>query len=224
MPPPSTANKSGGHVVIWPFIEGMLLGMGLLIALGPKDVFVIRNTMHGRNALELIAICSLADVLLISLGVLGLGAALTSHQWLMTLTMVFSIAYLAYFGVKALLAIQGSADSAPFDKVSAPSAGTNRQVIKAALFHSLLTPYAWLDTVLVIGSLSALKSGPAKLGFAAGAMTASFTWFVFLVIGSRMAAPAFRHRRAWQLLDLIVAASMLTLATKLAADYPWRAA
>jgi len=211
-------------VIVWPYIEGMLLGTGLLVALGPKDVFVIRNAMHGHNALELIAICSLADVLLISLGVLGLGAVLTSHQWLMTLTMVFSIGYLTYFGVKALLAVRGGAGSAPLDKVSAPSAGTNRQVIKAALFHSLLTPYAWLDTVMVIGSLSALKNGPAKFGFAAGAMTASFTWFVFLAIGSRMAAPVFRHRRAWQLLDLIVAASMLTLATKLAADYPWRAA
>lgn len=211
-------------MVVWPFIEGMLLGMGLLVALGPKDVFVIRNSMHGQNAMELVAICSLADVLLISLGVLGLGAVLTAHQWLMTLTMVFSIGYLTYFGVKALLAVQGGAGSAPLDQVSSPSGVTNRQVIKAALFHSLLTPYAWLDTVLVIGSLSALKNGPAKFGFAAGAMTASFTWFVFLAIGSRMAAPVFRHRRAWQLLDLIVAASMLTLATKLAADYPWRSA
>ena len=209
-------------MVVWSYIEGMLLGMGLLVALGPKDVFVIRSTMHGHNALELIAICSLADVLLISLGVLGLGAVLTSHQWLMTLTMVFSVAYLAYFGVKALLSAHNGADSVPVANVSAPSSGANGQVIKTALFHSLLTPYAWLDTVLVIGSMSALKLAPAKFGFAAGAMTASLAWFVFLAMGSRVAAPVFRHRRSWQLLDLIVAVSMLSLAIKLAADYPWR--
>jgi L-lysine exporter family protein LysE/ArgO len=205
------------------FAEGFILGAALLVALGPKDTFVIRNSVQGDNALLLVLICSLSDLLLISLGVLGLGAVITHHRWLMMLTMTVSIIYLVFYGGQAAFAaFRGITPVGAGDVTSAPALPRG-QVIRGALFHSLLTPFAWLDTVLVIGSISATKIGLAKYAFAGGAVTASFLWFVFLTLGSRIAAPLFRVKRVWVALDVIVATSMFLLAAKLLADYPWLA-
>lgn len=207
------------------FLEGLLLGAGLLIAIGPKDAFVIRSSIRGSSVLMLVAICALSDVLLIAVGVAGLGVLVASSRWAMVSAMVFSIGYLIYFGLQALAAAfrpVTAFDGAAASDDTVQGVGASASVVRMALFHSLLTPYAWLDTVLVIGAVSATKAGEAKLAFAAGAMSASFIWFVFLTVGSRLAASLLRARRAWQLLDLAVALSMMVLAAKLLSDYPWQ--
>ena len=212
-----------GNVLNLQLIEGLVLGAGLLIALGPKDTFVIKNSLGGRNAITLVLICALSDVLLITLGVVGLGTVITANRWLMVLTMSISILYLLYFGGQALRwAYQGGALPGKVD--SSEEEAPRNEVIKGALFHSLLTPFAWLDTVLVIGSISATKAGSDKIYFAGGAVAASFLWFIFLTIGSRLAAPMFRNRRMWQALDIVVCISMFVLAGKLVGDYPWTGA
>ncbi|WP_323119440.1 LysE/ArgO family amino acid transporter [Burkholderia alba] len=205
-----------------PFAEGFLLGLGLLIALGPKDTFVIKHSLNGHSALTLVAICAISDALLIALGVAGLGAAISSSRWLMVTSMVLSAGYLLFFSLQAFRSAYAEFDDVLDDPADEVPAASNAQVVKGALFHSLLTPYAWLDTVLVIGAISATKLGAAKLAFAGGAMIASFVWFTFLTIGSRLAAPLFQNRRTWQGLDIAVGISMLVLGVKLLADYPWR--
>lgn len=201
-------------------IEGFFLGLGLLVALGPKDTFVIRNSLAGKNFLLLVAICALSDALLIFLGVFGLGYVITSNKLFMTVTMVASIAYLVYFGVESSLSIFRKANYTINTKDSRHE-HSQVKIIKGALFHSLLTPYAWLDTVLVIGSLSASKIGEDKYAFAGGAILASFSWFIFLTLGTSLVAPIFNSRRTWQLIDFIVATSMFILSAKLMQDYPW---
>ena len=202
-------------------IEGFVLGAGLLIALGPKDTFVIKNSFAGNNAFVLVLICALSDAVLITLGVLGLGAIITANRWVMVLTMTVSILYLLYFGIRALHSAclgQTSVNAQGVVNMAVPRA----EIIKGAIFHSLLSPFAWLDTVLVIGSISAIKVGADKLFFAGGAVLASFLWFITLTVGSRLAAPMFLNPRVWQGLDGLVFISMFLLAGKLLADYPWK--
>lgn len=202
-------------------IEGFILGAGLLIALGPKDAFVIKNNLAGSNAVVLVLICALSDAMLIMLGVVGLGAVITANRWVMVLTMTVSILYLIYFGIRALQsAYLGQTSVGELGVIHAPM--TRAYVVKGAIFHSLLSPFAWLDTVLVIGSISAIKIGADKFFFASGAVVASFLWFIALTVGSRLAAPMFRNPRVWQGLDILVFISMFVLAGKLLADYPWR--
>jgi len=203
-------------------LEGFLLGSGLLLALGPKDTFVIKSSLQGHSAVMLVLICALSDVALIMLGTAGLGGIVASNYWLMVGAMVFSIAYLSYFGVQALRSAWSGPVALPRVDAWPRHLQTQAQVAKTALFHSLLTPYAWLDTVLVIGAVSAAKAESARFAFASGAMIASFLWFIFLTLGARLAAPVFQSRRAWQCLDVVVALSMFFLAAKLVSDCPWR--
>lgn len=203
-------------------LEGFLLGSGLLLALGPKDTFVIKSSLQGHSVVMLVLICALSDVALIVLGTAGLGVIVASNRWLMVGAMVFSIAYLSYFGGQALRSAWAGPVALPAVDALPRQLQTESQVAKTALFHSLLTPYAWLDTVLVIGAVSAAKAESAKMAFASGAMIASFLWFIFLTLGARLAAPVFQNRRAWQCLDVVVALSMFFLAAKLVSDCPWR--
>lgn len=205
------------------FVEGFTLGMVLLIALGPKDAFVIKNSLGGQHALMLVLTCALSDALLIALGVLGLGTLISASHWVMVIAMVLSIAYLVYYGVMALRAAIVGMQILELHGLDGGQAIPRRRIFTEALVHSLLTPYAWLDTVLVIGAISSTKAGVGKWWFASGAIVASFLWFVFLTHGARVAAPLFRSRRAWRVLDTVVAVSMLALAIKLLRDYPWQA-
>ena len=51
---------------------------------------------------------------------------------------------------------------------------------------------------------------------AVGAVLASTLWFSGLGFGARFAAPLLTTARAWQVLDLLIAATMLAIAAKLA--------
>jgi L-lysine exporter family protein LysE/ArgO len=203
------------------FVEGLFLGLGLLVALGPKDTFVIKNSVTGGNALMLIAICGLSDVLLILFGVVGLGAIVASQRWLKVSVMSLSIVYLLYFSANAFLAAYKQTFQFSQENFSSSKSSLKINVLKGALFHSLLTPFAWVDTVLVIGALSTAKIGADKYAFAGGAMVASFIWFMFLTMGSQLAAPLLRNRRTWQVLELIAGSSMFILAITLILGYPW---
>jgi L-lysine exporter family protein LysE/ArgO len=72
-----------------------------------------------------------------------------------------------------------------------------------------------LDTVVLVGGISSRYIGQEKTAFAAGAMAASFIWFFGLGYGARLLQPVFAKPRAWQVLDLIIAAVMAMIAISL---------
>ncbi|MEO1000395.1 MAG: LysE family transporter, partial [Pseudomonadota bacterium] len=65
-----------------------------------------------------------------------------------------------------------------------------------------------LDTVVLLGALSARHEGAARVAFGAGAVTASFVWFFALGYGARLLAPVFARPAAWRVLDLGIAVVM----------------
>ena len=59
----------------------------------------------------------------------------------------------------------------------------------------------------------------SPLGFALGAMLASFTFFFGLGFGARLLAPFFATARAWQILDIGIALVMWAIAYSLLASH-----
>lgn len=84
------------------FIEGLVLGLGLFVAPGPKDTLVIRQAVSGGPLWILVAICVLADILLIAFGVTGLGSLLGSRPEVMALLLLSGAIYLLWFGAQRL--------------------------------------------------------------------------------------------------------------------------
>jgi L-lysine exporter family protein LysE/ArgO len=76
-----------------------------------------------------------------------------------------------------------------------------------------LNPHVYLDTVVLIGSVSAQY--PDRLSFGLGAVTSSFVFFFSLGYGARLLAPLFARPRAWQVLDVLIGVVMWAIAAKL---------
>ena len=95
--------------------------------------------------------------------------------------------------------------------------GDEEQSLRAAILTVLaltwLNPHVYLDTVVLIGSISAQY--PDRLAFGIGATLASFVFFFSLGYGARALAPLFARPRAWQVLDAIIALTMWAIAFKL---------
>jgi L-lysine exporter family protein LysE/ArgO len=89
-------------------------------------------------------------------------------------------------------------------------------VIRRALAMTWLNPHVYLDTVLLLGSVANTHGPGGRWWFAVGAGVASTLWFTGLGFGARLLAPVLAKPRAWQVLDLLIAATMLVIAAELA--------
>jgi L-lysine exporter family protein LysE/ArgO len=196
------------------FVEGLLLGLGLFTSVGPKDAFVIRRSITGQHLLLVVMVCGGSDAVLIALGTGGLAALLTRNPIILTVSLWGGIAYLVCHGLLALrAAIRGKHEAATADIKHRYSF---MQTLLATTAVSLLNPYAWVDTVLVLGAINGGKSADARWPFALGAVAASFSWFLILTYISYSCRWLFSRGIAWRTLDGFVAVMMLGIAARLA--------
>lgn len=84
-----------------------------------------------------------------------------------------------------------------------------------ALALSLLNPHVYLDTVVLIGGLSAQYAVLPRVWFALGAMTASLAWFFGLAYGAALLVPLFRRPVTWRILDTLIGVLLWSLALSL---------
>ena len=78
------------------------------------------------------------------------------------------------------------------------------------LAFTWLNPHVYLDTVVLLGSVST-KFGESAGLFGAGAMCASFAFFFSLGYGARFLAPLFKNPAAWKILEFFVGVTMIVL-------------
>jgi L-lysine exporter family protein LysE/ArgO len=199
------------------FAEGLLLGVGLFTSVGPKDAFVIRRSVIGRHLLLMVAVCAGSDALLIWLGAGGIAALLTRSPIILSLSLWCGIGYLVCHGLFALRAAIGGKQNV--DGTDTRQVHSFAQTLIATAAVSLLNPYAWVDTVLVLGSITASKTAGARWPFMVGAIAASFSWFFFLTYASHACRWLFSRVIAWRALDMFVAVMMLGLAAHLTATH-----
>jgi len=195
------------------YLEGLLLGIGLFAAPGPKDTLVIRQGVGRGPIWGVVAICVLADIFLIAFGVTGLGSLLGSRPEVMALLLLSGAAYLLWFGGQRLLACIRD-QSMP----DAQGGNSQRGLLRSAVILGFANPYAWLDTVVLIGSIGATKPAGQQALFATGAMTASLVWFVVLALCCQRLTVLFRKPAVWRWLDAGVAVLMVYLAVTLITD------
>ena len=92
-------------------------------------------------------------------------------------------------------------------------------LVSTLSFLSVLTfanPHVYLDTVILIGSVSQQFPDNTKLAYVLGASLASFVFFFSLAYGAKFLSPIMQRPIAWRLLDSFIAFVMFTLAIKIA--------
>lgn len=178
-------------------LEGFLLSIGLIIAIGSQNIFVLKYGLKGKYNFTIALTCTICDFLLICLGSMGLGSFIAEIVWLRQIAIWGGAIFLIYFGLKSWLAIlKGNLSTHQIAETSTEP-DTLKTVILTALGFSLLNPHAFLDTVVLIGGISSRFDGfHARLLFTLGAGIASAVWFFSLSYGSRLLRPLFQKKTA----------------------------
>lgn len=191
-------------------LAGFALGFSLILAIGAQNAFVLRQGLKGAHVLAVVLTCALSDALLIAGGVAGFGALAEAVPLFETVMRWGGAAFLVWYGARNFIAAFRGGDALE-------DRGDTTQSLKAAVMTCLaltwLNPHVYLDTVVLIGSISAQYDN--RLAFGLGAMTASFVFFFSLGYGARALRPLFTSARAWQVLDIIVGLTMWAIAAKL---------
>lgn len=194
-----------------PAVSGFFLGASLIIAIGAQNAFILRQGLMRSHVFTLCLICAVSDALLIIAGVAGLGTLVSQNPGLITIVTIGGAIFLFAY---AALALRRALN--PAAMTAAPSGERDLgKAVAICLAFTFLNPHVYLDTVVLVGGLSARYQDAARFAFGAGAVTASFVWFFALGYGARLLQPLFAKPAAWRVLDLGIAAVMATLGTSL---------
>jgi L-lysine exporter family protein LysE/ArgO len=194
------------------FVQGLLLSLGLIVAIGAQNAFVLRQGLRREHVLPVVAFCALADAVLITAGVLGMAQALGRHPALAQAMALAGATFLAWYGWQALQRARRANQLQAAD--GGPGLSRGAALAQAAAF-TLLNPHVYLDTVLLVGSIGAQQPDGLRGWFIAGSSIASLGWFIALGFGARWLAPLFARPRAWQVLDALIGLTMWTLSVML---------
>jgi L-lysine exporter family protein LysE/ArgO len=194
------------------FAQGLFLGLGLIVAIGAQNAFVLRQGLRREHVASVVAFCAVADAVLITAGVFGMAQALGDRPMLARGLALGGAVFLAVYGWRALQ--RARRISALDVTASSPTLSRGAALAQAAAF-TLLNPHVYLDAVLLVGSIGAQQPAALQGWFAAGASAASLLWFSALGFGARWLAPWFARPRAWQVLDALIGVTMWVLSALL---------
>lgn len=195
------------------FLNGFGLTLGLIMAIGAQNAHVLRQGLRGEHVLLTVTVSALCDMVLIALGMAGLGSLFAANPDWMDIARYGGAAFLGWYGLRALRsAIRGGSLQTDRDACKRLS---GRQALLAAAGFSLLNPHAYLDTVVLLGSIGSRQAEELRPLFAAGALAASVVWFVLLGYGARLLVPVFSRPVAWRVLDGLVAVMLWAIAASL---------
>lgn len=194
-----------------PAAYGFSICLGLIVAIGAQNAFVLTQGIRRNHPLLIAMVCILCDALLIGIGVAGLGTLFAKSETLTHIATWGGAVFLVWYGFGSLRsAFKGGnliADDA--------AASSLKTVVFATLAVTFLNPHAYLDTIVLMGSLSARFIGMERFWFWIGAITASSVWFFSLTLGGRILAPWFRKPISWRILDGTICLVMWTIAFSL---------
>lgn len=192
------------------FLAGFALGFSLILAIGAQNAFVLRQGLRGEHVFWICLTCAVSDAILITAGVAGFGSLATHVPWFEPLMRYGGALFLFVYGIASFLrALRGGSTLVAADR---PSTRLRTNLLTVLAF-TWLNPHVYLDTVVLIGSISAQYSD--RLSFGLGAVCASFVFFFSLGYGARLLAPIFARARAWQALDVLIGVIMWAIAIKL---------
>ena len=190
--------------------HGFLLGFSLIFAIGAQNIFVFRQGLLGKYVLPVVLFCALSDTFLIFIGVLGSSFFLIKDIfWLKPYLFLFAALWLFFYGclrIKNAIFIQ---TSLIFEKNDRSDFWPTIAILALLTFAN---PHVYLDTVLLLGTVSLKYFGFDQVLFGLGASSASFIFFFGLGYGSKILMPLMQKPKAWNIFDFAVGLLMFFLA------------
>ena len=196
---------------IIPSLDGFVIGLSLIVALGPQGLFVLRQGLAREHLHVVCLLCSLSDVALITASIAG-SLLLIALPGLSQAIALGGAGFLLWYGFARI-----RAGAMPAEPLLARAPGQSwRSAAISCLAVTWLNPAVYSD-MLVIGGLAARHAAADRFGFGAGACVASILFFCALGYGARLLAPLFGRPLAWRSLELASGLVMWALALNLIA-------
>ena len=193
-------------------VQGFATGFSLILAIGAQNAFVLRQGIRREHVGWVVAVCALSDAVLIIAGVAGFGVVTGAVPWLAGAMRWLGVAFLLVYGaLRFQAALRGGEALRPAEGGQVALG----RVVGTALVLTWANPHVYLDTMVLIGSIST-QHAPNEAGFGAGAVLASAVFFAGLGYGARLLVPIFVNPRAWVVLEVVVGVTMWAIAAALA--------
>ena len=188
------------------FITGFSIGFSLILAIGAQNAFVLKQGLIRQNVFLVCLICAASDAILITLGVSGFGEIITEYPIIERLARIGGALFLFTYGVLNLYSAQTKTHALePTKKIQK----SKRKTILTCLGFTWLNPHVYLDTVVMLGSISTQFENTAA--FALGAISASFVFFFSLGFGASKLTRYFKKPRTWRVLENLIGILMIFL-------------
>jgi L-lysine exporter family protein LysE/ArgO len=193
------------------YLTGFSVSAGLILAIGAQNAFVLRQGLRGEHVALVCATCAASDALLILVGVTSFKSLVVLAPWLRPAMLYAGAAFLIWYGARSLRSAFAATEA--LRPAPGSAAGLGR-TLATCLALTWLNPHVYLDTLLLIGSISTRFPGQEP-AFAAGAMTASVAFFFALGYGAASLRPLFAKPVAWRVLEGVIALTMWVIAAEL---------
>ncbi|MEN3931033.1 LysE/ArgO family amino acid transporter [Microvirga sp. W0021] len=193
------------------YFSGFSVGLGLIVAIGAQNAFVLKQGLRREHVFAICLICAVSDAALIAFGVSGFHVLVKQVPWIVSVMRWCGAAFLIFYGARSAL----SAWKAESSLVVQDNTGIS--LLKAAsicLALTWLNPHVYLDTVVLVGAIST-QFAPYQSVFGLGAASASFVFFFSLGYGAALLRPVFARPAAWRILDAVIALIMWAIAFRL---------
>lgn len=195
------------------FLHGFVVCFGLIVSIGAQNAFLLKQGILKQHVFWIAFICFFCDVVLMTLGVLGLGSLIAQSPLASLLLAIVGALFLltygsrsfvsAYRGTSQLLAMQDG------------QKGSLKKAVMITLAITLLNPHVYIDTVVIVGGIGGTLSFDEKMQFLFGALICSFIWFFGVGYGAGLLSRYFEKRRTWQILDTVTGLIMYGIAISL---------
>lgn len=193
-------------------LNGYLVAVSLILAIGAQNAFVLRQGLRREHVGAVVAVCAISDAVLIGAGVAGFGSLSAALPWFGEAMRWLGVVFLVvYGGLRFRAAARGGEALRPSEAGSAPLG----RVLATCLLLTWANPHVYLDTVVLIGSISA-QYAPHQAVFGVAAAGGSLSFFTALGFGARGLAPVFARPAAWVWLEVGVGVTMWGIAAGLA--------
>ncbi len=188
--------------------SGFLVSLGLILAIGAQNAFVLRQGLRREHVGWVVSVCAASDAILIAAAVAGTGAMAQAVPWFGDVMRYVGIAFLVVYGaLRFRAALRGGEALMP----AASGPASLRRVLASTLLLTWANPHVYLDTLVLMGALSA-QHAPHGAAFGVGAAGGSAVFFAALGFGARLLAPVFARPAAWVVLELVVGVTMWAIA------------
>ena len=184
------------------FIQGFIIGSSLIIAIGPQNLYVINQGLKKNYILIVVLLCSLSDSLLIVCGIYLSNSLLNLNESLIITMKLIGGIWLIIYGLNKIK----NSNSHNIENKEFKELSLNK-VVFTTLAITYANPHVYLDTVVLLGSISVNFDN--KFYFGLGAIVASFVFFFTLGYFSKFLSKYIKSKKVWFYIDNIMGFLML---------------